>query len=361
MEKICFIIPSLKVGGGNRVFIELANELAQNGYNAEIIYPLNTSDKITFAISPKVTVRPVGKARKSLIGKLTNLVTLFFYLIKRQRNCKLIISDPFICIMFLPFPGKNLCRFIQGDDYGMFDDGFIIRSRFLRSLYKSLILLTYKKKIKLIFNSTFIYNRFVSLSKRKDVPPRIIHPGLNFSFRDTSTRDWESKINVCLVARKHPLKGFADFIKAWKEVKDKIIGKINAIYIISHDDLSGFWMDDFKLIKPDSDEEISAILNASHLSVSTSFSEGFGLPPLEAMACGCACIISNSGGVLEYASDRQNCLMYEPRNVEALKSLMIEAIQNKSLLKELGRRGRETAQRFSLEKEASAFLNVLYH
>ncbi len=55
-------------------------------------------------------------------------------------------------------------------------------------------------------------------------------------------------------------------------------------------------------------------MNISHIFISTSWWEGFGLPSLEAMACGCALILTDAGGVNEYAIANENCLMYEPKN-----------------------------------------------
>lgn len=73
--------------------------------------------------------------------------------------------------------------------------------------------------------------------------------------------------------------------------------------------LTSIW--DAQTLKPD---EIAYYMNLSHIFISTSWWEGFGLPPLEAMACGCAVILSNSGGVNEYAQLDDNCLMFDPRN-----------------------------------------------
>lgn len=360
MKKVCFVIPNLKIGGGNRVFIELANKLVEKGCSAEIIHPVNTKDKITFDISSKVLVKSIGWYQKSKLGKVCNIILLLVYVFRKRNEFKIICSDPFICILFLCLPKTNLYRFIQADDYAIFDDKLIIQNDFSLGLYKRLILMSYRQNLNYIFNSSYVYEKFLILSKRRDVPFKLVHPAINHEkFNVSEIKKWDSKLNICTVARKHPLKGFSDFIEAWQKVKDRISDKIDKVYIISHDDLGEFEIDDFHRITPESDEDICYYLNKSHIFISTSWWEGFGLPPLEAMACGCACIISNSGGVLEYARNRENSLMYTSKNVSELELRILEAISNIDLLKRMSNNSLITAERFSWEKSSNELLKCL--
>ncbi len=59
--------------------------------------------------------------------------------------------------------------------------------------------------------------------------------------------------------------------------------------------------------------------------------EGFGLPPLEAMACGAVCVISDSGGVREYAVDGTNCLLIPPASSEAITDALLRLAQDREL------------------------------
>lgn len=360
MKNICLILPNIKTGGGNRVFIELANSLVESGeYSVEILYPINSLDKSTFFVSPQLAVRSIGKFGESKLSKLWNLVLLMFFVYRERKEWKVIISDPFVSILFLFFPNRNLYRFIQADDYSIFDDGLILSSSFSRKLYKRLTLISYRKRIKFIFNSKFVYNQYLKYSRRSDVAYALVHPALNSTFRNLQVRRWDGLINICLVARKHPWKGFVDFIAAWHKIKDNVKDLVGKVYIISHDELDKFDIVDFVLIRPASDADICEVLNQSHLFVSTSWWEGFGLPPLEAMACGCACIISRSGGVLEYAVEGENSLMYTPKDVDALCAVMLSAIHDVPLLKQLGNAGEGTAKRFTWSHSTKQLLDVL--
>lgn len=78
--------------------------------------------------------------------------------------------------------------------------------------------------------------------------------------------------------------------------------------------------------------------------------EGFGLPPLEAMACGTAVVLSDSGGVMEYAEDGRNCLVVPPGDVRAIERAVARLLDEPGLMETLVNNGRETAKRFPLDR-----------
>ncbi|MEG0297170.1 MAG: glycosyltransferase family 1 protein [Clostridium sp.] len=77
-------------------------------------------------------------------------------------------------------------------------------------------------------------------------------------------------------------------------------------------------------------EDLPIFYNASELLVYPSFYEGFGLPPLEAMACGTPVIVSNVTSLPEICHD--SALMINPYNIDEL-SYAMERVLSDSLLK----------------------------
>lgn len=359
MEKICFITPQFKTGGGNRVFIELANILSENN-EIEIIYPNNSLDKNTFSLNNKVKITSIGRFKKFKLWKLFNMIYCLFWIRKNRKDYKLIITDPIMSLFYMILPLKNLYRFIQADDYRIFDDRAIIKNKWLLEIYKKMTLFSYRsKKIKFIFNSKYVYENFLRDRKNKDVSYKLVHPSINKEVFYNKKLRKDDELNICIVARKHPWKGFNDFTEGWKNFKFK--EKINNIYIVSHDDLSEFDLSDskYKVIVPKSDREISEIMNRSHIFISTSWWEGFGLPPLEALACGNSLLISRSGGVNEYAVEGKNCLMFEPKNQKELFEKLEVLINEESKRKELSMNRVETIKNFSWEKSAKQLFEIL--
>ncbi len=86
--------------------------------------------------------------------------------------------------------------------------------------------------------------------------------------------------------------------------------------------------------------------------------EGFGLPPLEAMACGAPVVTSNVSSLPEVVGDA--AVLVNPENVFDIARGIREALLDETLRAELIRRGHAQAARFSWEQTARAALEI-YH
>ncbi len=84
--------------------------------------------------------------------------------------------------------------------------------------------------------------------------------------------------------------------------------------------------------------------------------EGFGLPPLEAMACGTPVVTSNVSSLPEVVGDA--AILVNPENVFDIARGIREALLDEPLRAELIRRGRAQAARFSWERTARAVLEI---
>ncbi|MGA7239891.1 MAG: glycosyltransferase family 1 protein [Bryobacteraceae bacterium] len=84
--------------------------------------------------------------------------------------------------------------------------------------------------------------------------------------------------------------------------------------------------------------------------------EGFGLPPLEAMACGTPVVTSNVSSLPEVVGDA--AILVNPENVFDIARGIREALLDEPLREELIRRGRAQAARFSWERTARAVLEI---
>ena len=97
-------------------------------------------------------------------------------------------------------------------------------------------------------------------------------------------------------------------------------------------------------------EDLVKFYNLADLFVYPSLYEGFGLPPLEAMACGCPVIISNTSSLPEVVGDAG--ILVDPYDVEELAKAMYEVLKDESFRIELAKKGLERAKLFSWRKTA---------
>lgn len=104
------------------------------------------------------------------------------------------------------------------------------------------------------------------------------------------------------------------------------------------------------------DSEILALYDQADVFVYPSQYEGFGLPVLEAMACGCPVITSNVSSLPEVVGEAG--LLVDPYNVEALAQAMSAVLEDDDLKREMSRKGIEQARKFSWDKAGKELLAV---
>jgi glycosyltransferase involved in cell wall biosynthesis len=83
--------------------------------------------------------------------------------------------------------------------------------------------------------------------------------------------------------------------------------------------------------------------------------EGFGLPPLEAMACGCPSVTTDVGAVPEFAIDRRNAMVVRAGDVAAMTDRLDAVLCDSALRTRLSIEGRKTAAAYELAKVAPLF------
>lgn len=105
-----------------------------------------------------------------------------------------------------------------------------------------------------------------------------------------------------------------------------------------------------------SDEEIVKVYNESEIFVFPSIYEGFGLPVLEAMACGCPVIASNQSSIPEVCGD--SALLFDPLNPEELAEKILLLANNPDLRNKLTQKGLERVKLFSWENSAKKHIEV---
>lgn len=102
-------------------------------------------------------------------------------------------------------------------------------------------------------------------------------------------------------------------------------------------------------------DELVSLYNLAEVYVQPSFDEGFGLPVLEAMACGCPVISSNYGSLPEVVGDAG--IKVEP-TAEKLAQKITKVINSETLQKELTEKGLKRAKEFSWKKTAEQTIKV---
>ncbi len=100
--------------------------------------------------------------------------------------------------------------------------------------------------------------------------------------------------------------------------------------------------------------DLPALYRGADLVLYLSLYEGFGFPPVEAMACGSVVLASNRASIPECVGDAG--VLVDPSDIDEIAENMIRLLNDKDLRQELGKRAIVRAKHFSWERSASTLM-----
>lgn len=111
--------------------------------------------------------------------------------------------------------------------------------------------------------------------------------------------------------------------------------------------------------KPPQDRLVDELYNGHAIYLGASISEGWGLPPAEAMACGCAFVGTDVDGFREYAVDEETALLCPPRDADGLYGNLCRMAEDPALLRRIQVAGTARINTFTWDRAARAFEDYL--
>jgi len=111
-----------------------------------------------------------------------------------------------------------------------------------------------------------------------------------------------------------------------------------------------------RFLGPVSDLELIVLYSLADVFAFPSFYEGFGVPPIEAMACGAPVVTSKTSSLPEVVGDA--ALTIDPHNIDELAAAILRLLKDEPLREELRQKGYERAQLYTWPKSAQKMLDV---
>jgi glycosyltransferase involved in cell wall biosynthesis len=107
------------------------------------------------------------------------------------------------------------------------------------------------------------------------------------------------------------------------------------------------------------DEEIALLYNSASCFVSASEHEGFGLPLLEAMACGCPVVCTRADGNEEFCISDKTCVLVNKRDVNALAKAIVQVISGQDLSHHLSMGGLKMSKQYNWDTTLMSLKSIL--
>ncbi|WP_037287383.1 glycosyltransferase family 4 protein [Saccharibacillus sacchari] len=155
---------------------------------------------------------------------------------------------------------------------------------------------------------------------------------------------------VLAVSSRSPNKNFRSIVRAAELIGDQgfdfvIAGGTNPKIFKSEDTELN---DNVRHVGYVEDEELRTLYDRASCFVFPSFYEGFGFPPLEAMACGCPVVVSDTASLPEVCGDA--VLYCDPNSPEDIAGKIAKVMQDPELQNQMKQKGLAQASKFSWEK-----------
>ncbi len=324
--KLVFPNQALGLGGGARFICELANGLVRRGHDVEIVIPEEGSivwplratvtrvKELTANAIPAgdfiipnfyQTVMPAWEAQKGKVVRLSLGYEPLWIKDDTARQTYL-IDAPIICIsqwqrlLIQQETGRDVSVICGGIDPAVFHP----------------------------------YPKPSSTSGRKTIFYISRSPKYGYSF-----------------------KGSQDFWEAMSRLKGKVPDFNIQVVHPEPDPLDAPITSEQK--KPANDIEMGLLYAEADVFVFTSYFEAFGLPPLEAMACGTAVVTTDCGGNRDYARHGENCLVVPPSDIEQLTTAIRHLLLNDADRKRVADAGFRLASTWTWERTAEQFEKIL--
>jgi len=356
--RISFILSSLRLSGGVQVIVEYANRLAQRGHQIALVMPRGTVDAdILSELDSRVEVRQ-SRVALGTQPSLAGLLRLTWSMARTVPPSDVVISThtPTTAVGWLACGvwrrGRPVWLFQDYEE--MFEnrpyEAWLMRHA-LR-WHECALVVSEDSRREL---SAYHKDQIVVVGEGLSHPEIFCPASANACSRPLNQR------TILFLGDMRPRKGLAEFLKAASLVYEHL--KDIRLLIISKDKAQIECTVPFEYVHRPTRSELADLYRACDLFVSASWREGFGIPPLEAMACAAPVVLTDSGGVREYARHEENCLMVSPRDPVALANAMLRVLTEPDLAERLRRNGPPTAARFTWERAADRFeraLNDLY-
>jgi glycosyltransferase involved in cell wall biosynthesis len=352
--RITFVLPMFLTApaGGFKVVYEYANRLQARGHDITVIHPRNVNPQQGWREAVKSYLWPYKLRRQNhpLIKWFPLAPEVNVQLVPDLSENNLPTADIIIATAFQTAFAVSECGREKGRKFYLiqhFEDWIgdtdLVRASWRLPMHKIVIsrwLLDLAKELGESGNTSHIPN------------------GLNFSeFYLTHPIEARCYPLVAMMAHTLTFKGTADGLTALRLLRERL-PQVEAILfgVGARPADAPEWCEYAQLPTP---SELREIYNKAAVFLFPSVSEGWGLPAMEAMACGCAVVAAENQGIRDFAQSGVNALLAPVRQPAVLADHLYQLLTNSELRTRLAVSAAESVRHFTWERAAQSLEDLL--
>ncbi|MBM4439469.1 MAG: glycosyltransferase family 4 protein [Candidatus Rokubacteria bacterium] len=350
-------LASFNLSGGVKVLVAIANAMAARGWPVEVLVPEFASDS-PFPLHPGVRVRVLGTGGARLPRSLRALVHYGRLGWHAARGADVVLANyfptAFCAVLSRALRHRRAVVVYYAQGYEAESHGLIAEAnRVSRWARFAAARLSYRLPVRLFCVSAWVARR---IGRADSV---VAHaPALDLEVFQPRPRPARPRVTLGVIGRSGVNKGYQVFLDAVARLREREDLEIVVVSPRAGEvpPPTGVTV---SMVEARSEAIMAGFYERCDIFVLPSYVEGFPLPPLEAMASGCAVVTTACGGVADYAVDGVNALVVPPGDSDALAAAVQRVCVDGELRRRLAQTGIETARRFARDRMAAEFLEAV--
>lgn len=347
--RISFVTPGLTLSGGMLAIVGFANGLAERGHVVSLVSPRGRYDSLVDLVDAQVRLIWTRRSARPAPGRhLANALTALDLATAIPRCDALVATYTPTAIPVLLGAGLG-----RGRAYWIYAD---YPEMFASRPVERWILTALPRH----FHAVATYSRAsaTELARLAETKAAVVGLGLPRwdHFRPSPSPAPRPPVAL-YVGDARPRKGLADFLEAATIAQRSVPGL--RLQIVTKDEPRITCPVPFEHVIRPSDEALAVLYRGCGVFVSTSWFEGLGIPPLEAMACGAPVVVTDQRGARDYARNGENCLVVPIQAPEQVARAMVRIFREHRLAERLRQAGYHTAHGYRWEPALDRFEAVL--
>jgi L-malate glycosyltransferase len=356
--RVTFVIPtfSTKPIGGVRVVYQYADGLVGRGHDVTIVHaafmePWQYLDRLSTHREPRILARglvDISRRRPSAVAwhDLDERVRLVYAPTLSATH----VPDADVVVATSWRTAESVARYPSSKG----------RKHYLVQHYETWdgpaerVDATWRSPLRKIVIAKWLYERGLALGVAPEDLFRLPNPGVDPAiFRLTRPVAGRSP-RVAMLWSPAPLKGGLDGVAAVEAARRDIPGLEAVLFGVSPRPASlPEWIE--YVHNPSRDVLVDDVYNRSSIYLCPSWSEGWHLPPAEAMGCGCAVVSTDIDGVREYARHGETALLAGVRDSVGLAANIVRLCRDEEERNRLAKHGKELIGGWTVERSLDAF------
>ncbi len=329
--KITFIVPNIEISGGIKAVFEFSNYLCQRGHDVSVVYPLFPMRGQGRWYSPgSIIGRGLGVVRNLKIGNSVDWFKLKARLIRVPTLAERLIPCADIVVATWWETAYSVSEYNK--DKG--EKFYLVQHYEVWGGPKEDVDGSYRLGLRNIVNSSWLKEILKGLGAK--VEALIPHAPDLEQFYPEDVRKNTKKTRILMPYRSLKWKGVEDGVRAFEIAKKKH----PEIQLVMFGPDSGKDIPQYvEFHMSPSNDELRRIYNSCDIFLFPSRTEGFGMPPMEAMACKCAVVTTNVGAVSDYTIAEKTALVAPPNTPESLAKEILRLIEDEEFRNRISEAG----------------------